>query len=212
MSETPFTIPATTSAVNITKSTNTGSLGLYAGQNPCYIEGIKGILSYSDGQFAFAREASGDAVEIKHRTPVIYGSALEDINKRLLIWIGTNDTAQSTGLIIDDLIERIWAMIHNNASGQYIVMGLTINYSNRTELEKRMELEFGRRFLNLREYLLSYGLSDNNLTATAEDTAAISAGNMPPSILDDGTHFNDYGYQAVANAVYQRGQLLGYWN
>lgn len=208
----PFTIPATTDPVNIVKSSTVGTLGLYAGQNPCMIAGVYGTLAYTNGQFTFARSAEGTAVTITHRTPIFYGSAQEDKDKRLIIWMGTNDTSLSTGIDIDALIARTWSMIRNNSSGQYIVMGLTVQFPERDELDKRQELEFGTHYLNVRKYLVNYGLSDNNITPTAQDNADMADGNVPTSLLDDGVHLNDYGYQAVANAVYQRGQELGYWH
>lgn len=49
----------------------------------------------------------------------------------------------------------------------------------------------GERFINLREYLVNYGLEDSGLTATKEDKQAIAIGKCPPQLLSDGTHYTE---------------------
>lgn len=74
-----------------------------------------------------------------------------------------------------------------------------------------MTLHFGRHYINQRKYMLEYGLSDAGITPTVEDTAAISQGKIPPSLLYDDVHYNDKGYNIIANLVVERGKELGYW-
>lgn len=79
-----------------------------------------------------------------------------------------------------------------------------------TTLEKRMVEEFGRNTLLLRPYLVEYGLKDNKLSPTTNDSAAIAIGSCPPSLLADSIHFNDKGKKAVGNAVIRKFRDLGY--
>lgn len=46
---------------------------------------------------------------------------------------------------------------------------------------------------------------------TKGSTNAIAQGKIPPSLLSDAVHFNDYSYPIIAKQVYIRGQELGYW-
>lgn len=75
-----------------------------------------------------------------------------------------------------------------------------------------MLLAFGKHFLDIRTYLLNYGLQDEGITQTADDTTAVAQGLMPPSLMSDATHFNANGYNVIANQVYIKGRQLGYWN
>ena len=62
------------------------------------------------------------------------------------------------------------------------------------------------KFLDIRSYILQYGLQDNGLTATSADTEAINNGVIPPSLkkAGDEVHFNYYGYKTIGKIASQR--------
>lgn len=227
----PFTIPSNASKVEV-KLTNIygGSTGILlqggsaldpttgkyvrtAQINPCSINGVEGTLTYENGKYYFSRSENGESVIVSRPTPLItyaMKSMRDNIN---IIWIGTNGGFTTSA----ELIECVEAMIDymSPINKKYIVIGIHHLVSTVAEtfetIEKNMAMHFGRRYINQREYMIEYGLSDAGITPTNEDTAAISQGKIPPSLLYDDVHYNDKGYNIIANLVVERGKELGYW-
>lgn len=227
----PFTIPANASKVEV-KLTNiyggstgillqggsaldpiTGKYVMTAQINPCSINGVEGTLTYENGKYYFSRSENGESVIVYRPTPLItyaMKSMRDNIN---IIWIGTNGGFTTSV----ELIECIDAMIDymSPINKKYIVIGIHHLVSTVTEtfetIEKNMTLHFGRHYINQRKYMLEYGLSDAGITPTVEDTTAISQGKIPPSLLYDEVHYNDKGYNIIANLVSERGKELGHW-
>ena len=227
----PFTIPTNASKVEI-ELTNiyggstgillqggsaldptTGKYVMTAQINPCSINGVEGTLTYENGKYYFSRSENGESVIVSRPTSLIthaMKSMRDNIN---IIWIGTNGGFTTS----TELIECIEAMIDymSPINKKYIVIGIHHLVSTVTEtfetIEKNMAMHFGRRYINQRKYVVEYGLSDAGITPTAEDTTAISQGKIPPSLLYDNVHYNDKGYNIIANLVVERGKELGYW-
>lgn len=227
----PFTIPANASKVEV-KLTNiyggstgillqggsaldptTGQYVMTAQINPCSINGVEGTLTYENGKYYFSRSENGESVIVSRPTPLIthaMKSMRDNIN---IIWIGTNGGFTTS----TELIECIEAMIDymSPINKKYIVIGIHHLVSTVTEtfetIEKNMAMHFGRRYINQRKYMIEYGLSDAGITPTVEDTTAISEDKIPPSLLYDTVHYNDKGYNIIANLVVERGKELGYW-
>ena len=227
----PFTIPANASKVEV-KLTNiyggstgillqggsaldptTGQYVMTAQINPCSINGVEGTLTYENGKYYFSRSENGESVIVSRPTPLItyaMKSMRDNIN---IIWIGTNGGFTTSA----ELIECVEAMIDymSPINKKYIVIGIHHLVSTVAEMfetiEKNMAMHFGRRYINQREYMIEYGLSDAGITPTNEDTAAISQGKIPPSLLYDDVHYNNKGYNIIANLVVERGKELGYW-
>ena len=227
----PFTIPSNASKVEV-KLTNiyggstgillqggsaldptTGKYVMTAQINPCSINGVEGTLTYENGKYYFSRSENGESVIVSRPTPLItyaMKSMRDNIN---IIWIGTNGGFTTSA----ELIECIEAMIDymSPINKKYIVIGVHHLVSTVTEtfemIEKNMAMHFGRRYINQRKYVVEYGLSDAGITPTVEDTTAISQGKIPPSLLYDNVHYNDKGYNIIANLVAERGKELAYW-
>lgn len=185
------------------------------GINPCYIKGVKGNLSVSqssassnDYTLYFQRETNGNAVVINRSTPIITDGSLKRRNDIMVIFIGQN------GGYTDDneLISQIKAMVDFNTATrkEYVVLGLTSSSaSHRAPLEKAMTQAFGRRYINLRAYLSTYGMEDLGLTPTQNDLSAMEQGNVPPSMLLDTVHHTDATRQLIGRLVYERMIELG---
>ena len=202
--------------------------------NPCYIAGIKGTLDYdpgnetSDPMYSFAREEPGEAVQL--RGPVIIETQqmrkLEP-GQLLLLWMGHNnietDLDNDVDAFADYLIERHKTAIEHERPAGYIILSAPVTNKTASSAEKykpiyeRMQAVFGIHYLNIVDYLINSGVYDaqaydNSIEMTdgiIQDMAAYRI----PSVLraPDGVHLNGMGYQLVADQVYKRGQLLGYW-
>lgn len=211
----PFTIPATTDAVEISISSNMGGTlsilkttdNTYWLVNPVIIAGIEGELSYSSDKYYFTRSEAGTAKTITR--PVIVSTyAMRTYRANTaVIWV------QNNGGIADDIILRNFEMATKYLqTDKFIIMSQTSGYgSTHADLEAKLTQLYGRKYINLREYLLAYGLSDLSITPTEQDTTDISNGVIPTSLRTDSVHFTTAAYGIVARLVYERGIELGYW-
>ena len=216
----PFTIPAGTTPVDVTlKSIVDGSnirwtqIVIDAMVNPVTINGIKGTIKETTDDrgvyhYTFTRSEAGDEVVIDRESLVKTTPSEKDSDSIQIIWIGQNGIWSNE----DELVSMYRAAIRHMKTDRYILIGLTSeSESSRATLEKKMQLEFGEKYLNMRKYLVQYGLRDAGLTATSNDTTQISQGMVPESLRADDIHFNELGYASIAKAVYTRGKYLGYW-
>ena len=96
-------------------------------------------------------------------------------------------------------------------TGKFIVVGLaTGTAKERAELEDALQQEFGNKFLNLRQSLCEEGMDRAGIKSTQEDEKRIASGSVPISLMYDEVHFNQYGYQVIAELLYERIIQLGY--
>ena len=185
------------------------------------IAGIKGRLAivkpngtspaWDDANYyTFTRTQSGTDVTLNRPTPFYLDFAearREDIQ---IFWTGQNNVTPSEYIIADTK-----AMINHlkPTSKRYLVLSRPKPYLDlaaQQSDEEKLYLEYGSRFINVRKYLIDYGLADAGITPTAQDTADIAAGLVPTSLRADGTHFNNAGYAVVANIVFKKLQQLGW--
>ena len=126
----------------------------------------------------------------------------------------------------DELVSQYREMLKYSHCDKYLILGDTddpgkssadidqeplTNPTDETSWETALREAFGEHFVNLRLYLVNNGLSVSGLQPTTEDLEAMALGNIPPQLRSDYTHFNGYGYYAMARAVYEHGAELGYW-
>lgn len=212
-----FVIPATATAVKI-EMLASNSTCIYPllqdpigakGINPCYINDVKGILSYTGGDYYFTRSESGEPVNVSIYTPIVTDAMRSRRGDVLAIFIGQNMGYSSYEELV--AIQRSMIDYMNYDDKQYVIIGLTTGTAeSRSVLEALMESEYGDRFINMREYLSTQGMEDAGLTPTNEDISYMNLGKVPPSLLSDSTHFNQYGYGLIGNKVYERMCELGF--
>lgn len=184
--------------------------------NPCHIAGVKGtLLRGDDGKYVFTRTEVGEEVTFTRPMPLLT-YAHENYNGKnevAIIWSGTNDIAENGGTI-DKTIQGINMMTARLKSNKYIIVGLTSKayHPDIDDKNFRMATEYKDHFVNVRDYMLSYGLEDSGITATEQDLTDIENGEIPTSLRVDDVHGNDYFYDIVAKLVYKKGKELGYWN
>ena len=141
----------------------------------------------------------------------------------LVIWSGSNDLL---GVIdtsrLDVIMSYIDAMIEYAGTDEYVIVGYTANdylgSSFYTECvddcNEILAEKYGDKFLNVKSYLASYdALYDNGITPTERDIERLNRGWIPYSLLDEShypVHFNQIGYDIVADMVAQKIVELGY--
>lgn len=163
----------------------------------------------------FTRSEEGASVVLPIGTQWITPSS-EDNSAINIFWTGTNGSWNAEGQDPSDtsaLVNLIKKQISYTCSDKYIVVGLP--YSNLSAANDALKAEFGEHFYDLKTYITSaQALIDAGVTATDDDTARIASGEIPPSLLNnypaDTLHFNDKGYNVIANQLYQKLISLGY--
>ena len=136
---------------------------------------------------------------LDHDTPLIFPGAILNF-KIAVIFVGTNDWNASRPL---ESIPYVQTMVNKQKiySDYYIVMSQYRDYN--ATYEQAMLDTFGCHYFNTRKMLIENGLDINGITPTAADTAAIAAGNVPPSLLADAIHLNDAGHNALGIMLYE---------
>ncbi|HBE08849.1 MAG TPA: hypothetical protein DCY73_07215 [Lachnospiraceae bacterium] len=83
--------------------------------------------------------------------------------------------------------------------------------SRENSWERALREAFGLHFINMRKYLIEYGLDLAGLEVTERDELEQAEGNISVQLRSDWTHFNQHGYYAKAVGIYEKGCELGYW-
>ena len=136
-------------------------------------------------------------------------------NSIACLCIGTNGWGSNNPL---DLATIIQTMIKHTNSEKYIVIGMPTHYTassiaDQKNCDRIIGNVFGNHYINLYDYLSSaYALDAIGITPTAQDITDINDGKVPTSLRYDGTHLNQYGYELMAQQVYEKGIYLGYWD
>ncbi|MBE6687462.1 MAG: hypothetical protein E7591_09600 [Ruminococcaceae bacterium] len=203
----------------------------FEGINDCEIAGVKGKItafSHENNRFNeeiyFVRNEPGEEVAITEPERIItHAMADKREDDILVIWSGSNDLL---GVIdtsrLDVIMSYIDAMIEYAGTDEYVIVGYTANdylgSSFYTECvddcNEILAEKYGDKFLNVKSYLASYdALYDNGITPTERDIERLNRGWIPYSLLDEShypVHFNQIGYDIVADMVAQKIVELGY--
>ena len=186
--------------------------GKYYGNDMVYLNGKdKWMFRRGDNKSLNLVCADQSLLNKEYSRPTIAFSEEKGTGHIVIICIGQNGWAAQTSRpeALADIIQK---MVEHNGTERYIVVGRpTGNKAERNVEEIILASRFSEHFVNAREYISEYGLSDNNLSPTQEDTEAMSSGAIPPQLKVDSVHMNDYGYISMAKCIYKRGMALGYW-
>lgn len=187
--------------------------GKYYGNDMVYLNGKdKWKFRRGDNNSLNLVCADQSLLSKEYSRPTIAFSEGKGTGHIVIICIGQNGWAAQTSRpeALADIIQK---MVEHNGTERYIVVGRpTGNKDERNVEEIILASRFSDHFVNARAYISEYGLSDNNLSPTQEDTEAMSSGAIPPQLRIDGVHMNDYGYISMANCIYNRGTALNYWH
>ena len=216
----PFTLPAGAGTTAITMQlANNRSLGnLFRAWNSANPVKVGGVSCYIYDNGKIQRVTAGtEAITFDRPVKALPPAPVKSKNAVHIFQVGANGGFSG----IDEYLDMLKSMV-NAISGidkKYIVICPWHSYFHENfdgmeynDISKRLYDAFGEHFLDIRSYLVNYGLADNNLTATETDTANIADNIVPTSIRYDGVHMNQYGYSSQAKKVYQFGKDLGYWD
>lgn len=169
----------------------------------------------------------GAAIACPPNSQIIFDLAVADRGKTAVFWAGRNDakSTRAQQLVIRDNLLTMTGYL-SPTSKRFLVLSVT-NASPGTQYpsgepsgsashtavvatNKELTVTFGDRFIDIRRYLIDFGLADAGLTATADDLADVAADMIPRQLFSaDGLHFNAVGYtligKFIARAIKARG-------
>lgn len=176
--------------------------------NPVILNGIPGIIKQNQARnmFTFQRLESGEQIIVDRPTVLQTYSVNNFVGKDYIyiFYVGQNGGFSS----IDDWINQIKNAIEYLGCEKYLVIAYNTNTHNTTWENYILKFKevFGSRYLDVRQYMLDYGLADAGLSPTEADTASIQKGIIPPSLKKDGdnTHYNYLGYKVLGALISKR--------
>jgi hypothetical protein len=159
------------------------------------IAGVRGTLNHngSTNAWVFSRTVAGTQTPVPPETPFVSEYARHDWVQ--VIWVGRNNNGDTT-TILRDVLAMTKALTHD----RYLVLPV-LNGTNVAAINAALLDRFGPNFHDLRGYLSRRGLALAGITATAGDTTAMNAGDVPPSLMADATHLTAVGKKIVVNRV-----------
>ena len=181
------------------------------GVNPCMIGPIEGDLQKLNGSYYFSRRKKGERYVVDDGTQFIT-HAMQDAgdNDVLVIFAGTNDLPDRK--TVGNIIKLERAMLEYANCDRYIIVGLTYagGIPDIDEVNKALMEEFGDNFIDIRTYMLKYGLADAGVIMTPKDEDDINKGEIPASLRRDYVHGNRYYHRLLGEQIYRRMRYLGY--
>ncbi|MGN0512702.1 MAG: hypothetical protein ACI4GD_00390 [Lachnospiraceae bacterium] len=170
------------------------------------IGGIEGALFFDTDEYSyfFSRDVVGKKQSIPAGTQIIPYDAVgkDDV---VVIWMGQNGGYDT----FEELIEQQKSLIPEDKlkEGMYLILGLTSGtQQERASLEAALENEYGKNFINLRQELSGERVKEFVSEISKEDEELMKTGHVPQCLRapEDMVHLNEYGYEMVAQIVFER--------
>lgn len=136
-----------------------------------------------------------------------------------VFWYGRNDTYDP------DAADHVAAAVAQSVlhlsppDKRFLVLSVTTGtgeaagnskYDIAMAINAELRARYGRRYVDLQNYLIDYGLADAGITPTAQDTTDIANRTVPASLRSDGVHLTAAGRQVVAEQVDTRMREFGW--
>lgn len=170
------------------------------------INGISGSITYryEGNTLLFTRHQAGEASTVNAPTLIQVNNTIEP-DSILILYTGTYEES-----INGSLMNYQKQIINAFNTDKYLVVSLT--QDDRNETNQALASTYSNNFLNFRDYLLTNGLKDANIQATAEDLQNLNENKIPPSLLADKINGNDKYSQLLANQIINKLTDLNYLN
>ncbi len=181
------------------------------GVNPCVISGIEGELQKLNGSYYFKRHTKGERISVEEGTRFkTFGMRDAREGDVLVIFAGTNDLPDKVS--VRNIISLERQMLEAANCEKYIIVGLTYagGIPEINEVNEAMSKAFGEHFVDIRKYMLNYGLADAGIEPTPADLEDIKKGEIPSSLRSDYVHGNRLYHKLLGEQIYRRMLVLGY--
>lgn len=136
----------------------------------------------------------------------------------VIIWLGRNDISNattgaeltvpdhvvaSTKRLVDQLTPRVKSIMICGVTTRTSEVAGSREHGWVTEINDRLRSIYPEYFHGAQAYLRDRAMVDLGLTPTADDTAKLSAGTIPPSLMDDETHISKATAAIMARKFFQ---------
>lgn len=223
------TIPASGGVAITSKNNNIlYDGGTYTGTVHVTIAKVPGVISTDvSGNWTFTRDVAGIAVTtgtdeiatIDSSTAFTPAPAEHDTDT-ILIWSGRNGFGTTRADIVT-VRDNISAMVNylEQTKKNYLVISVcngagevigTGTYDQIIALNAELKATFGDNFVDVRSYLVNFGLEDAGITPTAQDLTDMSGDTIPESLRSDSVHLTATGYTLVGQYVARSIQAKSY--
>lgn len=226
-----FEIPGDKEAVTITLKSGSGRdvaplTAGNAGLNPVVIGGVEGTIALSaEGQgwgktaYTFTRSEAGEPVSVDKGAEVISASTDAYRDYLHIVWLGNYGSFTNPQTLVKE-VQRLLSRQASNPD-RFLVLGpctvggaWTVNVNALDAIDSAMMQAFGNKYVNVRKYLMTDGMTDAGITPSKADSASISLGKVPECFRsnDSGADLNGTAYKLIAKLVYGRLDALGYFD
>jgi hypothetical protein len=176
------------------------------------LSGIHGTISSdSNNNWTFTRTTGGLVTNCPPSSVFIFDNAINNRKNTLVMWAGRNNYL-GTEEVRNEAVNEIYAGWDYLAPTDKRMLVLSVTnglnegagsaaYTNITEFNKLLESKFGYRYVDVRGYLIAYGLDEAGITPTAQDIIDVAADTVPESLRGDGIHLTGDGLTIVGNLV-----------
>lgn len=164
------------------------------------LAGVYGTLSSDGTSFTFTRTTAGSAVGVSSDTPFLPDVGPQYRNGVALLWMGKNDIgspdtsaeiAGRTDASFDyftPYVKRILVLGH---FGNPDWVGGATLVPKMLQINALHSARYGANYIDVLSYLESPAVwTDTGISPTSTDLAAQAGHCLPPSLTDDGIHFN----------------------
>jgi len=183
--------------------------GVYRGNTYVYIDGEKFRFIKTHGGAGKIYPTDPEQVNKAFTSESYMYAEGGGVNHTLIVCVGKSGWADTSPETLCDVIE---SMVRKNGNNNYIVVSPPMGSAESMKAtERALGARFGRRFFNGRKFVSAYGLSENSLTATDDDTSAMKSGEIPPTLLNSSGYGNEYFNKALSRGIYAFGKSLSLW-
>lgn len=151
-------------------------------------------------QWQITRDGTGNAITYLRPQPFIpeHGSARSgDI---IILWTGQNDGSDTARSYAAFQALEQWM---TKAGKRFLIASKPTGANTGwTDFEKSLLDRWGRRYLNIRRFLIDDAMPLMNLTPTSQDELDIQSGTVPTSLRSDSTHHTAAAQQAMAEFLH----------
>lgn len=227
VSVTGNTIPAS-GAVTLTARSQTPITNQGASSFAGTLAGVAGTLAAStaDGgatyTYTFTRTTAGSEIACPANSEFVFDIAEAAKDKTQIIWISRNDAKGTRAYDVASRDNGLAMAKHlTPLSKRYLVLSIlnglnegtttgSSAYNNIASMNAELARTFGDRFIDVRSYLVKFGLADAGITPTSQDIADMAEDTVPASLRSDSIHLTATGYTLVANFVARHIQARGW--
>ncbi|EIU7559392.1 hypothetical protein AAIB98_003303, partial [Providencia rettgeri] len=172
----------------------------------------------SAGVWELKNEGS-ETLEIAGKATFIGSEGRNEREKTAIFWVGRNNQFWNKS---EPIFRDIAAMIGylNVSLKRSIVISLcntaaepkgSSRYNAMLDINSRLAQVYGDKFIDVRTYLITKGLSDAGIAPTTQDVADISNDIIPTSLRSDDTHLNATGYTLVGKYIAKQLKNKGWY-